>query len=50
VQVVRKQSAAHAGISSLPLQPVEYQANRALEGGGNGYKMESGKMGACANH
>jgi len=47
--VVWKQNVTDVGASLPPLQPVERPADRALEGGGKGHRMECGQMPACGN-
>jgi len=44
VLVVRRRSSADARASIPPLQPVERPAKSALEGGGEGHRLESGQM------
>jgi hypothetical protein len=47
--VVQRRNTTDAGASLPPLQPVERPAESALEGGVEGYRMESGQMPTCAD-
>jgi len=47
--VVQRRDTTDAGTSLPPQQPVERPAESALEGGGEGYRMESGQMLTCAD-